>query len=196
MAQLLYQGHGSYRITAKDGTVIYVDPFVGSGYELPADLILVTHEHFDHNKVSLVAQKPDCRIIRSSDALKNGKYGTFQIGDVKIETVEAYNHHHKKEECLGYLLTLDNITLYAAGDTSETKQMKELKGRGLDWALLPTDGVYNMDAAGASKCAAIIGAKHTIPIHMEVGSPFSRTIAEAFHADGRVIVEPGETIEL
>ena len=48
MAKLLYQGHGSYRITADDGRVLYVDPYAGEGYDKPADIVLITHEHSDH----------------------------------------------------------------------------------------------------------------------------------------------------
>lgn len=196
MAQLLFQGHGSYRIITQRSVVIYIDPYAGSGYDRPADLILITHEHGDHNKVSLVVKKPNCRIIRAADALKGGKYGSFTENGVHIEAVEAYNSHHKKEECVGYILTLDNVTLYASGDTSETQQMKSMKTRGLDWAILPTDGIYNMGPAEASRCAAIIGAKHTIPVHMKPDELFDRSAAEAFHASGRVIAAPGETIDL
>ena len=49
MPKLLYQGHGSFRLTASDGTVIFIDPFIGTGYDLPADVILVSHQHDDHN---------------------------------------------------------------------------------------------------------------------------------------------------
>ena len=48
-SKLLYMGHASLRITTAEGKVIYIDPFVGNGYEPAADLILVTHAHFDHN---------------------------------------------------------------------------------------------------------------------------------------------------
>jgi L-ascorbate metabolism protein UlaG (beta-lactamase superfamily) len=58
MAKLLYQGYGSYRITAADGCVIYVDPYAGDGYNESADFILVTHQHGDHNQIQLVKQKP------------------------------------------------------------------------------------------------------------------------------------------
>ena len=196
MAQLLYQGHGSYRITTQDGMVIYIDPYVGEGYDLPADLILVTHEHGDHNQISLVTKKPACRIIRAADALKNGQYGRFEVGGAVIEAVEAYNQKHRKEECVGYLLTADHITLYAAGDTSETSQMHSLKSGNLDWALLPIDGIYNMGPEEASRCAGIIGARHSVPIHMKPGSLFDKVCAESFHAAGRVILIPGETAAL
>lgn len=196
MAQLLFQGHGSYRITTNNGIVIYIDPFAGKGYGLPADLILVTHEHFDHNRISRVTKKTDCRIIRASDALSRGKYCSFEVGNIKIESVEAYNNHHKREDCVGYILTVDQISVYAAGDTSETDQMETLKIRNLDWALLPIDGIFNMDAAEASQCAALIGAKHTIPIHMMPGKLFDRSRAESFNVSGRVILMPGETVTL
>ena len=45
MPKLFYQGHGSFRLTANDGRVIYVDPYAGEGYDLPADIILVSHQH-------------------------------------------------------------------------------------------------------------------------------------------------------
>ena len=50
---LLYQGHGSLRIVTGEGKVIYIDPYAGKGYDLPADLILVTHAHQDHTAVNL-----------------------------------------------------------------------------------------------------------------------------------------------
>ena len=196
MEQFLYQGHGSYRIVADSGTVIYIDPYAGEGYDLPADIILVTHNHGDHNQVSMVAQKPDTVVIRATDALKKGVYSVFDIKEVKIEAVEAYNKNHNKNNCVGYVLTVDKITLYAAGDTSMTKQMEELAQRNIDWAVLPIDGEYNMNASEASLCAELISAKNTIPVHMKAGALFDRKKAESFKAQGRVIIEPGETISL
>jgi len=196
MAQLYYQGHGSYRITGKNGMVVYIDPYAGGGYDLPADLILVSHEHGDHNNVTLVKQKQGCRILRAADLLKNGRYATLAVGDIKIEAVEAYNRNHKKDESVGFILTIDGSSIYAAGDTSETGQMKTFAARSLFLALLPIDGVYNMGPEEASRCAKLIGASHTIPIHMKPGSLFDQSCAEAFKADGRVILKPGETFEL
>ena len=57
MAEFFFQGHGSFRLTTNQGTVIYVDPYTGGGYDKTADLILVTHEHSDHNRIELVKQK-------------------------------------------------------------------------------------------------------------------------------------------
>ena len=61
---LLYQGHGSLRIITEDNKVIYIDPYAGEGYDLPADLILVSHGHPDHNAVDLIASRSDdCQVI-------------------------------------------------------------------------------------------------------------------------------------
>ena len=51
MSKVLYQGHGSFRLTTAKGTVVYIDPYAGKGYDKPADLVLVSHEHSDHNAV-------------------------------------------------------------------------------------------------------------------------------------------------
>ncbi len=66
----------------------------------------------------------------------------------------------------------------------------------LDYALLPIDGIYNMDAKEATDCANIIGAKHNIPIHMKPGMLFDRATAETFTDENRLLIEPGQEIEL
>ena len=120
MPKLLYQGHGSYRLTADDGRIIFVDPYKGKGYDTPADIILVTHQHYDHNKIERCAQKPDCRIITNAEALENGKHNSFDINGISILAVEAGNKKHNPKECVGYIITLDGIKIYASGDTSKT----------------------------------------------------------------------------
>ncbi|MGL4107808.1 MBL fold metallo-hydrolase [Clostridium paraputrificum] len=84
----------------------------------PADIILITHEHEDHNKLDLVTKKDNTKIIRSRDALKDGAYYTFDEQGIKIESVPAYNKNHKKDLCVGYIIEVDGIKIYHAGDTS------------------------------------------------------------------------------
>jgi L-ascorbate metabolism protein UlaG (beta-lactamase superfamily) len=196
MPKLYYQGHGSYRLTANDGRVIYVDPFAGAGYELPADIILVTHGHYDHNAVDLCAKKSDCRTITNVEALHGGRHNTFEVGGILVESVIAKNLMHNPKNCVGYIITLDGIKIYASGDTSKTKQMPEFAARGLDYAILCGDGKFNMSLKEAAECARLIGAKHNIPIHLKPGALFDREKAEEWNAPNKVIVEPGEEITL
>lgn len=196
MAKLLFQGHGSFRITTDNNVVIYVDPYAGAGYEAPADIILVTHQHGDHNQVQLPAKNDACVIIQNNDALYNGEYKSFDIKGIKVKAVPAYNKNHDKKQCVGYILAFDGLKVYASGDTSTTEEMKELSSLHIDYALLPMDGVYNMDPSEASKCAELIGAKHAIPIHMAPGSLFDAQKSEEFTARNRLIVKAGEEITL
>ena len=199
-AKLLYQGHASARIETGDGKVIYIDPFAGDGYDLPADLILITHSHFDHTQTDLIKSKnPGCEIITWKEALKGGEHQSFDYGFVKVQAVEAgYNKNHNVKECVGYVLTFaDGIMVYFSGDTSKTPQMAELGN--LDYAFFCCDGVYNMDMSEAIECAKLVGAKHSIPYHMIPADPqnnFDLELAESFDVPGRIILAPGETLEL
>ena len=196
MPKLFYQGHGSFRLIADNGSVIYVDPYVGGGYDVPADIILVSHQHGDHNRTQLCATKPDYRIITNEDALAGGKHNSFDIGGVIIQAVEASNENHNPEECVGYIITLDGVKVYACGDTSKTKEMETFAGMKLDYAILCGDGFYNMGLDEAAECARLIGAKNNIIIHLKPGELFDREKAEQWDAPNKIIIEPGEEIAL
>ena len=195
MSKLLFQGHGSYRLTADDGRIIYVDPYKGGGYDLPADIILVTHQHHDHNKIARCAQKPDCRIITNVEALAGGKHNSFDLDGIAVRAVEAGNKKHDPKECVGYLITLDGVKIYASGDTSKTEQMESFAVMKLDYALFPGDGIFNMGPGEAAECARIVGAKHNILIHLKPGESI-RKKAEKWTAPNKLIVEPGEEVEM
>jgi L-ascorbate metabolism protein UlaG (beta-lactamase superfamily) len=200
MAKLYYQGHGSYRITANDGRIIYVDPYAGekSSYNLPADIILVTHQHRDHNQTDLCAKKDGCEIITNAEALAGGKHNNFDLNGILIESVEAKNLMHNPKECVGYIINIvaDGVKIYASGDTSQTEQMQTFAEKNIDYALFPCDGKFNISLKQAAECAKIIGAKHNIPIHMAPGKLFDREKAEKFNAPNSLIVADGEEIEL
>ncbi|MDR3091843.1 MAG: MBL fold metallo-hydrolase [Clostridiales bacterium] len=196
MAKLYYQGHGSYRFTANDGRVIYVDPYAGDGYGPPADVILVTHGHSDHNQIQLIAQKPDCRIITHEEALAGGKHNSFDVDGIVIEAVEAKNIMHNPKQCVGYILSFDGLKIYCSGDTSKTEQMKSFAERGLDYAIFCGDGKFNMGLKEAAECARIIGARHSIIIHLKPGALFDRAKAEKWDAPNKLIIEPGQEVDL
>ena len=196
MAKLYYQGHGSYRITTNDKRVIYVDPYAGNGYDLSADIILVTHEHHDHNAISLCKQNEGCVVVTNVEALEGGEHQTFSINGIDIEAVEASNLMHNPKKCVGYIISVDDIKIYASGDTSKTKQMESLSNYNIDYALFPCDGIFNMGLEESAECAKLIGAKHNIPIHMKPKALFDRKKAEKWTAPNKIIVEPDEEIEL
>jgi len=195
MPKLLFQGHGSYRLTASDGRIIYVDPYKGNGYNAPADLILVTHQHRDHNQINRCAQKPDCRVISNEEALAEQTHNLFDLDGILIQAVEANNKLHDPKKCVGYIITLDQIKIYASGDTSMTTQMKTFAALKLDYALFPGDGMFNMNPDEAAQCAKLVGARHNILIHLKPGESY-RKKAEKWKAPNKLIIEPGEEINL
>ncbi|MFR3237149.1 MAG: S-layer homology domain-containing protein [Acutalibacter sp.] len=201
-ARLLYQGQGSIRIVTPEGKVIYIDPYAGTGYDLPADLILVTHNDPDHNKVAKVAlRSEDCRIITQDEALADGVHQTFDLGYATVQAVEAgYNDNHDVTECVGYVITLsDGVSVYVSGDTSTTEQMPEMASWGIDYAFFCCDGAFNMGTAEASQCAALVGAAHSIPYHTKASPAdpdFDLEKAMEFQAEGRLLVDMGQEIVL
>ncbi len=206
MAKMLYQGHGSYRFVLDDGTVVYVDPFIGGGYDLPADLIVVTHEHFDHCQVDKMPHAAGCEVLCAADFHPTpDEYCAFDSHGVHIQPVQAYNKNHSVDQCVGLVLSFDGVSFYASGDTSTTDDMSsgKLAAMNIDYAAFPGDGFYNMDVAEASECARLVAARHSIPVHLvpmddpnDPSQLFSRERAEAFEATGRIILEPGEELEL
>ena len=201
-AKLLYMGHASIRITTAEDKVIYIDPYAGDGYGPAADLILVTHDHYDHNVLDKVANRnADCEIITWKEALKDGEHQSFDLGYARVEAVEeGYNKNHDVNECVGYIITLtDGVQVYVSGDTSTTEQMPSLADRKIDYAFFCCDGIYNMGLDEAAECAALVNAKHSIPYHViaaDGGRYFDRETAEKFDAENRLIIDEGEELEL
>ena len=194
MAELLYQGHGSYRIVSNEGVVIYVDPYAGEGYDMPADIVIVTHEHSDHNQVDLVTLKDDGVILRHGDLFVDGEYPIMKIKKVMIEGTPAENKNHTREECVGFIMTVDGITLYGAGDTNYYPEMESFND--LDYALLPVDGIYNMSAQEASRCAHVIDSRYFIPIHTSPTQLYDEDIAKSFKSPHALYIKPGERLKL
>lgn len=192
MATILYQGHGSFRLTLQSGAVFYIDPFAGEGYDLPADVILVTHQHHDHNCIDLPARKETCVVWQNADALQDGVYRTVTLAGAKVEAVEAYNRNHDRASCVGYLIEADGLLLYFAGDTSATEQMASFAARKIDYAFLPGDGKFNMDLPEAIACAELIQAKHTVPVHIAPGKLFDEERAKQFVTPSALFLRPGE----
>ena len=199
--ELVYFGHASMMIHTENNKVIYVDPFADGDYSYAADLILVTHDHYDHNQLDKIKNRNDgCKIITQNEALQNGEYQSFELPFVTVKAVEAGNNpNHDINSCVGYVLTFNNgKKVYISGDTSTTDQMSKLSDMNIDYAFFCCDGVYNMDIEEAAKCAKAVGAKHNIPYHNEpaTGELLDKELAQKFDAPNKKIVLPGESITI
>jgi L-ascorbate metabolism protein UlaG (beta-lactamase superfamily) len=197
LTKLLYQGHSSFRITSKEGLVIYIDPYAGRGYDLPADLILVTHQHQDHNQIKLVQLKSDGKVIQNFDLHPiDGSYLSSEFKGIKVTAVPAYNKNHPKEHGVGYIIFVDEFVIYHSGDTSYIVEMMDLASYDIDYALLCGDGKYNMNIKESASCAEVIGAKHNVPIHLAPGELFDSLLASMWKAPNKKIIVPGVEILL
>ena len=184
-------GHASVKIKTSLGSVIYIDPYHPGNYGEAADLLLISHGHSDHSKAGLVTGKEDCLTLRVEDTInKDGSYNTFEHLGIKVEPFPAYNKNHKISQTNGFLITFDGITVYFASDTGRIPEMEKLAERKIHYALFPIDGQYNMSAAEAMECAAVIGAEHNIPMHF-----FSADPAQ-FTPENLLFIPYGETVTL
>ena len=195
---MTFIGHASVKLKAKDGTVIFIDPqqYSPSAYDDEADFILVTHGHGDHTPGSQVRLKEDGVQITWEEALVDGEYKTFEYDNVKIEAVKmGGNSNHAIGSGVGFIVTIDNISVYHAGDSSNHEELHYIAEYDIDYAMYPIDGTYNMDAREATELADIIGARYNIPIHASNVSP-TVDKRDNFTPNGRLLIEDQETIVL
>ncbi len=198
---VLYIGHGSLRFMAKNGTVVYVDPFFPGDYSKPADIILITHNRKEGLDLSLVTQKEDCLVVLPEEASNNGEFNMFGYKGVSLSSYETLNHRHVRTFGAGYLLYLGEIKVYCAGDTSKTYHMEKfLAELNVDYAFLPIDGETTMTPAEAVDCANVISTRHAIPIHNDYSVlkslEYSDKGIEEFDFEGKIVLKYGETLEL
>ncbi|MCX7965821.1 MAG: MBL fold metallo-hydrolase [Syntrophorhabdaceae bacterium] len=167
-------GHDTFKIKAEK--IIYIDPFKLTIKD-EADIILITHGHYDHcSEADIKAIKGPNTVIISpkscaekiKDNIKIINRGdVIEIGNVKVEAVPAYNvdkqFHPKSTDGVGYIITVSGVRIYHAGDTDRIPEMKTFKD--IDIALLPVSGKYVMTADEAILAAIDINPKIAIPMH-------------------------------
>lgn len=178
-------GHASFMLAdkASGNRIYYIDPFEfkGSSHE-KADIIFITHAHYDHCDPSAVKKilKPTTVIVVPGgcreklnlsaefiDAVPNREY---DIKGFKFRTVPAYNnkpdrlqYHPRINNWVGYIFSINNQTVYHAGDTDFIDEMKNL-GK-INVAMLPIGGTFTMDVDEAIQAANTIRADITVPMH-------------------------------
>jgi L-ascorbate metabolism protein UlaG (beta-lactamase superfamily) len=181
--RLTWLGHDSFRL---DGPpVIYFDPWQLKGDLPPADLVLVSHDHYDHcspddvTKIRVpgtvivapagaAAQLPGARVVQPGDQLS--------IKGVDIEVVHAYNvdkfrspgqpFHPRQAGHVGYVVTVQGVRVYFAGDTDHIPEMADIR---CDVAILPVSGKYVMTAEEAAEAARTLNPEIVVPMHYGSG---------------------------
>ena len=176
--EVLY--HSSIRINKEK--IIYIDPFkINKNYN-DADIIFITHDHYDHyseedidkvineNTIIIIPEELLTKLLRkgiNKNAIitvePNEKY---MVQGIKFETISAYNtnktFHPKENGWVGYIIIINGIRYYIAGDTDITEENKQVK---CDVAFVPVGGTYTMDFKEAASLINEIKPKIAIPIH-------------------------------
>ena len=177
-------GHDSFSLT--DNIKIIIDPFKIATQE-KADLILISHNHFDHLSVEDLKKvsTENTTIVAAQECLDMLRGFSFKekigmspgeekiIRGIKIKAIRAYNldkinpetkkpFHPKEDNKIGFLISFNGITIYHTGDTDLIPEMSDIKP---DIALVPVSGTYVMTAQEAAKAVEKIKPKIVIPMH-------------------------------
>ena len=160
---------------------IYFDPYLIKEKTSDADVIFITHEHYDHFDLESINNiKKDDTIIVVPNSMINKVSSLFEhneilgvdpgkeynIYDFKFKTIRAYNNqkqfHPKDNNWVGYLLYLDNLSYYIMGDTDDTIDARDVK---CDILFVPIGGTYTMNGKEGSILTNYIKPKYVVPIH-------------------------------
>ena len=168
-------------IKIEGSKTIYIDPYKKGKAAHDADVIFITHSHYDHfdepslrnaaGKDTIVicplSMKGDLERLGIGSSLKTIEAGgKEEIGDITVEAVPAYNlnknFHPKENGWLGYIISMDGVRYYAAGDTDALPELEDIE---CDIAFVPVGGTYTMTASEAAGLVNKIGPKYAVPIH-------------------------------
>jgi L-ascorbate metabolism protein UlaG (beta-lactamase superfamily) len=172
---IIWLGHSAFRIAGG----IYIDPYSVKKDSPPANLILISHHHYDHcspGDIEKIIGKNTIMLANPLAAKKLAKFGEnlktiypghkYNYSGFDIETVPAYSikrtFHPKENAGAGFIITVSGKRVYHAGDTDLIPEMAETR---CDIALLPVSGVFVMDPVEAFEAAKLIRPALAIPMH-------------------------------
>lgn len=176
--EILWGGHSGFLI--KNGLNIYIDPYKLSSFDNKADIILITHGHYDHFSIEDLRKiiKPKTKFIGPADILSQTRQvgnldfeiaepgKKIELNGINVNCIKAYNinknFHPKSEFWVGYIVDINGTKIYHAGDSDLIPEMNNIKA---DVALLPVSGKYVMDYHEAAKAADLIKPDLAIPMH-------------------------------
>jgi L-ascorbate metabolism protein UlaG (beta-lactamase superfamily) len=190
-------GHDSFVL--EGSRTIVLDPFKAKG-NYKADILLISHEHYDHlseddirrfssQSTTIVAPRICEGQLRGfkSEKLFVEAGSTVETKGVTIEAIPAYNidkfrspgkvFHPKEDGRVGYIITLDGVRFYHAGDSDATPEMKAVEA---DVAFLPVSGTFVMTAEEAAGAAKAMNVKVAVPMHYGAGVAGTVRDAERF----------------
>ena len=172
-SHIAWYGQAAFRLRTEAGQTVFIDPFRVPRRAGPADLILVTHPHFDHLDRKAIAglRAANTALVLPRSCAGSGEIGmspgeSLRFGDARVTALPAYNlekrFHPRSGAWLGYLLEFDGLRIYHAGDTDRIPEMRDLRP---DIALVPIGGTFAMDAAEALEAVDLMQAALAIPMH-------------------------------
>jgi L-ascorbate metabolism protein UlaG (beta-lactamase superfamily) len=165
--EIKWYGHSCFEITSEDGRVVVTDPFDASvGYQVPeiiADVVTVSHEHFDHNNVGAIKGNPD--VVKGA--------GEHMVKGMRFYGVKTYHDTSKgaeRGENTVFLVDIDGMRLCHLGDLGhalEPNQLISIKEKDIDIDVLfiPVGGVFTIDAKGADVVLRQLEPKIAVPMH-------------------------------